>query len=160
MKNRELTKRLHRDYLKVYLITQLITNGVIFLLILAYMSIALWKEWTLMPVWISLAALLLSLVSFTWIIPRVKYARFRYELFEEEIEIKSGLIFISNVLVPMVRVQHVELGSGPLMRKFELASVSIVTAATTHEISGLKQEDAEQLKRKIGILARVDDEDE
>jgi hypothetical protein len=60
----------------------------------------------------------------------------------------------------MVRVQHVELESGPLMRKYDLASVSIVTAATTHRISGLKQPEAQQLKRRIGILAKVDDQDE
>lgn len=158
--DRALTKRLHLDYLKVYRITGLISNGVFFILIIAYMSVALWKDWTLIPVWICLALFILSLVLYTWVIPRVKYARFRYELFEEEIEIKSGLIFITNVLVPMVRVQHVELGSGPLMRKFDLASVSIVTAATTHQIVGLKQTDAEKLKRQIGILARVDDDNE
>lgn len=158
--DRALTKRLHLDYLKVYRITGLISNGVFFILIIAYMSVALWKDWTLIPVWIGLALFILSLVLYTWVIPRVKYARFRYELFEEEIEIKSGLIFITNVLVPMVRVQHVELGSGPLMRKFDLASVSIVTAATTHQIVGLKQTDAEKLKRQIGILARVDDDNE
>ncbi|MCU6712519.1 PH domain-containing protein [Paenibacillus sp. J5C_2022] len=158
--NRELTKRLHRDYMKVYRISELISNGIFLLLIIGYLIAALLLDWTLIPVWICLPLLAVSLIVFTWIVPKVKYARFRYELFEEELEIESGIIFISNVLVPMVRVQHVELGSGPLMRKYGLASVKVVTAATTHEISGLKREDAEALKRRIGVLAKVDDEDE
>lgn len=158
--NRQLTRRLHRDYITVYRISQLITHGIFLALIIAYTSIAIWQEWTLIPGWIAFAVFIVTIILFTWIIPVVKYNRFKYELFEDELEIQSGLIFISNVLVPMVRVQHVELESGPLMRKYELARVSIVTAATKHEISGLKQWEAEQLKRKIGILAKVDDEDE
>ncbi|MHA6480506.1 PH domain-containing protein [Paenibacillus sp. strain BS8-2] len=158
--NRELSKRLHRDYLKVYRISEYISNGIFLALILTYLGLALAFDWTLLPVWICAGLLALSLIIFTWIVPKVKYERFRFELFEEELEIESGIIFISNVLVPMVRVQHVELGSGPLMRKFDLASVSVVTAATTHKISGLKRADAEELKRSIGKLAKVDDSNE
>ena len=158
--DRELTRRLHQDYLKVYRINGMILDGIFLLIIVAYAIVAIWKEWTLIPLWISLPLLAISAILNLWIIPKIKYMRFRYELFDEELEIQSGMIFISNVLIPMVRVQHVEVGSGPLMRKFDLASVSIVTAATTHEISGLKQADAEKLKRQIGILARVDEENE
>lgn len=158
--NRQLTKRLHRDYIKVYQISELITHGIFLILIIAYFSFALWKDWTLVPGWIAVIIFVLTFVLFTWILPLMKFKRFQYELFDDELEIQSGLIFISNVLIPMVRVQHVELESGPLMRKYDLASVSIVTAATTHKISGLKQVEAQQLKRQIGLLAKVDDQDE
>ncbi|WP_054026790.1 PH domain-containing protein [Bacillus sp. FJAT-28004] len=158
--NRELTNRLHRDYITVYRISELITNGIFLVLIIAYFTCAMIWDWTLIPGWIALSIFVISFIMFTWVIPEMKYTRFSYELFDDELEIQSGLIFLSNVLVPMVRVQHVELESGPLMRKYDLASVSIVTAATTHRISGLKQSEAEQLKRKIGILAKVDDQDE
>ncbi|MGO4693848.1 PH domain-containing protein [Paenibacillus sp. 2TAB26] len=158
--NRKLTNRLHRDYITVYRISELITNGIFLALIIAYFSCATIWDWTLIPGWIALSIFAISFIMFTWVIPEMKYTRFSYELFDDELEIQSGLIFLSNVLVPMVRVQHVELESGPLMRKYDLASVSIVTAATTHRISGLKQTEAEQLKRKIGILAKVDDQDE
>ena len=160
MMDRELTRRLHRDYITVYRISGLITHGVFLVFVAAYFTCALIWDWTLLPGWIALAVFVASLVLYTWIIPQMMYARFQYELFDDELEIQSGLIFLSNVLVPMVRVQHVELESGPLMRKYDLASVSIVTAATTHRISGLKQEEAQLLKRRIGILAKVDDQDE
>ncbi|MGM0882049.1 MAG: PH domain-containing protein [Bacillota bacterium] len=158
--NRQLTKRLHRDYIKVYRISELIAHGIFLIFIIVYFIFATWKEWTLVPGWITLSIFCVTFILFTWIIPQLKYARFQYELFDDELEIQSGFIFLSNVLVPMVRVQHVELESGPLMRKYDLASVSVVTAATTHRISGLKQAEAQQLKRRIGILAKVDDQDE
>lgn len=158
--NRALTKRLHPDYLKADRLKESISNAVFALLIAAYWIVAKWQEWTLIPVWVCLALLLPSLIIFTWLVPKVHFERFRYELFQEELEIQSGLIFISNVLVPMVKVQHVEMESGPILRKFGLAKVLIVTAATTHKISGLKLEDAERLKQRIGVLARVDEKDE
>src|SRR4030095_7130030 len=158
--NRELTKRLHRDYITVYRITELITNGIFLALIIAYFTMAFIWDWTLIPGWIALSIFVVTVVLYTWIIPGMMVSRFQYELFDDELEIQSGLIFLSNVLVPMVRVQHVELESGPLMRKYDLASLSIVTAATTHRIRGLKQSEAQLLKRQIGILAKVDDQDE
>ncbi|WP_138755181.1 PH domain-containing protein [Paenibacillus sinopodophylli] len=158
--NRELTKRLHRDYVKVYRISELISNGIFLAFIIAYFICASIWEWTLLPGWIALFICAVSLVLFTWIFPQITYKRFQYELFENELEIQSGLVFISNVLIPMVRVQHVELESGPLMRKYDLASVSVVTAATTHKISGLKLGEAQQLKLRIGSLAKVDEQDE
>ncbi|WP_169089492.1 PH domain-containing protein [Paenibacillus sp. PL91] len=158
--DRELTKRLHRDYITVYRITELITNGIFLALIIAYFTLAIIWDWTLIPGWIALFIFIITAILFTWTFPKMMATRFQYELFEDEIEIQTGLIFLKNVLVPMVRVQHVELESGPLMRKYDLASVSIVTAATTHQIKGLKQSEAQLLKRQIGILAKVDDKDE
>jgi membrane protein YdbS with pleckstrin-like domain len=158
--DRELTQRLHRDYITVYRISGLITHGIFFVFIALYFVFSLMWEWTLWPGWIALSIFIITFILFTWIIPQMIYNRFQYELFEDELEIQKGLIFLSNVLVPMVRVQHVELESGPLMRKYELASVSIVTAATTHKISGLKLTEAQKLKRRIGVLAKVDDQDE
>ncbi len=158
--NRTLTKRLALDYLKVYRISALIWNGALLSLIVFYIVWALWADWTLIPAWGAMGLLVVSLVLFVWVIPSVKYARFRYELFEEELEIQSGIIFITNVLVPMSRVQHVEVESGPLMRRYNLASVSVVTAATTHTIQGLTSDDADGLKRRIGMLARVEESHE
>lgn len=158
--NRPLTKRLDRDYITVYRISLLITHTVFYMLVLAYLIVGELKGWTLTPGWIALGAVTVSAILFVALIPEWKYQRFQYELFEEELEIQSGFIFIKNVLVPMVRVQHVELESGPLMRKYGLASLEVVTAATTHRISGLKQIEAQQLKRRIGLLAKVDDQDE
>ncbi|GGG81290.1 PH domain-containing protein [Paenibacillus radicis (ex Gao et al. 2016)] len=158
--NRPLSRRLDQDYITVYRISSLITHSIGYALIIAYTALAGSNQWTFLPAWIALAVVTLSAVWFTWFIPLWKYRSFQYELFDEELELASGIIFKKNVLIPMVRVQHVELESGPLMRKYKLASVKVVTAATTHEISGLKQDEASDLKRQIGLLAKVDDQDD
>jgi len=155
---RELARKLHPDYVKASKVSSVISHAVILLLVLGWLAFALWKDWTLVPVWIAGGVVLLSFVVYTWIVPVYEYRSFSFEVFEEEIEIKSGIIFHSNILVPMVRVQHIEVGSGPVMRKYKLASVTIVTAATKHEIKGLVKDEAESLKQHIGELAKVDEQ--
>jgi len=158
--NRTLTQRLHPDYLRVSRISAWITLAILLLATGVYFALASWNGWTYVPGWVALGVLAVLSVLFIWIVPTVLYRHFAFEVFEEELEIESGLIFISNVLVPMTRVQHVELETGPLMRKFGLAEVTVVTAATKHRIKGLAKADAERLKRRIGVLAKVVDADE
>jgi len=155
---RELAHRLHQDYIKASKLSNVIFHVVLLLLIGGWFAFAIWKDWTLIPVWITGGIVLLSFIVFTWIYPNYEYRSFSFEVFEEEIEIQSGIIFRSNILIPMVRVQHVEVGSGPIMRKYKLASITVVTAATKHEIKGIHQEEAEALKLRIGELAKVDEQ--
>ncbi|WP_145453348.1 PH domain-containing protein, partial [Staphylococcus epidermidis] len=62
-------------------------------------------------------------------------------------------------LVPMVRVQHVDTSQGPILKKYDLATVSISTAATVHEIPTVDIQEAEELRRSISALARVAEDD-
>jgi len=158
--NRELSQKLHSDYVKASKLSSYITHGIFLLLIIVILVIVLINDWTMIPIYIVGAVWLLSSLIFTYIVPAYVYRSFSFEVFEEELEIQSGIWFRSNVLVPMNRVQHVEVGSGPIMRKYELASLKVVTAAKEHVISGLHQSKAEALKIQIGELAKVDERHE
>jgi len=112
--------------------------------------------------WIPAAGLILSIICtyiFVFRIPKIRWKRWRYEVFEQEIYIQHGLLIVTQTLVPMVRVQHVDTKQGPILKKYNLASVTISTAATTHVIPALLEEDAAELRDRISALARVDDND-
>ncbi|MDR0357296.1 MAG: PH domain-containing protein [Clostridiales Family XIII bacterium] len=91
--------------------------------------------------------------------PRVRYARWRYELLPDEIDIMEGLFFITRTIIPMVRVQFTDTTQGPIMRAFGLSSVKIVTAGGEKVIPGLTSERAEYLRDKIADLAKIAKED-
>lgn len=114
------------------------------------------------PIWISIVAIILFLF-FTYFIvflfPTLRWKRWRYEVREQEIELQHGIFVIKRTLIPMVRVQHVDTQQGPILRKYNLASVTISTAATVHEIPALDLEEAEEMRTSISKLARVADED-
>jgi uncharacterized protein len=112
--------------------------------------------------WITVAAAIIWLIFFLvtiFVIPNIRHRVWRYEVHEHEIDLQYGLFVIKRVLVPMVRVQHVDTHQGPLLRKYQLASIEISTAATKHEIPALDLEEADILRDRISKLARVTEDD-
>ncbi|MEK4520566.1 PH domain-containing protein [Psychrobacillus sp. FSL W7-1457] len=105
------------------------------------------------------AVVLLFGYLFIYLFPKVRWSRWRYEVRDQEIELQHGLFVVKRTLVPMVRVQHVDTEQGPILRKYDLSSITISTAATSHTIPALITEEADELRGRISVLARVAEED-
>lgn len=93
------------------------------------------------------------------IVPNVRWDILSYEVRDHEIEIQTGLFIVKRTIIPIIRVQHVDLKQGPLIKKKNLANIDITTAATTHTIPLLRSKDADELRLKISELARMAKED-
>ncbi|GGM19170.1 UPF0699 transmembrane protein YdbS [Paraliobacillus quinghaiensis] len=94
-----------------------------------------------------------------FIIPKLRWRRWRYQIYDQEIYIQHGILIVNRTLVPMIRVQHVDTKQGPILKKYGLASLTISTAATTHEIPALLEDEAYALRDQISELARVEQDD-
>jgi uncharacterized protein len=92
------------------------------------------------------------------LVPELRWARWRYEVRDEEIDLRHGTVRITRTLVPMLRVQHVDTTQGPLDQALGLATVVVHTAAGTTTIPALTQGDAGRLRDRIAALARTADE--
>lgn len=100
-----------------------------------------------------------AIFVFIYLIPKLRYRRWRYEIYEQEIYIQHGILIVTRTVIPMIRVQHVDTEQGPILKMYKLATVSISTAATIHEIPALLEEDASSLRDRISTLAMVDEDD-
>ncbi|MFD1038372.1 PH domain-containing protein [Virgibacillus byunsanensis] len=147
------------DAIKAWKITAAIYVGVLWILTIAHIVVSIIFDWPLWYVFISILISVLCTYLFVFLFPKLRWKRWRYEVFEQEIYIQHGILIVSRTLVPMIRVQHVDTKQGPILKKFQLASVTISTAATTHEIPALLEEDASELRDRISALARVDEDD-
>lgn len=98
-------------------------------------------------------------VMFAFIIPPIRYARWRYEISDDFLEIMTGIIWKKRTVIPFIRVQNTDTKQGPLMRMFGLSSVTVSTAAGEHEIPGLDVQVADDLRNRAAELARVARED-
>lgn len=117
---------------------------------------ASWALIALMAMIILFAALaVLCLI----ILPPIRYARWRYQLSDDFLDIAKGIIWKQRIIVPFIRVQNTDTRQGPIMRAFGLASVTVATAAGEHEIPGLGLTEAEMLRDKAAELARIARED-
>lgn len=157
--NHQPKNQISRKGLTVWRLYGSIETLVIALVVAGFWALTYFFDW---PAW--LYALYIGLVvvaAFTliFLFPKIRWQRWRYEVREQEIELQHGLFIVRRTLVPMVRVQHVDTAQGPILRKYNLAEISISTAATTHTIPALVTEEADELRARISVLARVAEDD-
>lgn len=111
-----------------------------------------------LPVWLPpvlVAALGVGIVA---LVPRLRWRRWRYEVREDEIDLRAGLWTIRRTLVPIRRVQHVDTETSLLQTFFDLATVTFHTAAGATEIPALKRAEAERVRSRVAELARTRDD--
>ena len=104
--------------------------------------------WVVLACAVVLAVQLVCLV----VVPRISYRRWRYEVTNTDVLVRSGLIVVTTSVIPMVRVQHVETTQGPILKANGLASVTITTAGSKFEIPGLASAEAETLRDQVAVL--------
>ncbi|MFR3273724.1 MAG: PH domain-containing protein [Slackia sp.] len=86
-------------------------------------------SWAWIVVAAMTAAWLVALVVMVGILPPVRHIRWRYEVGENELDISRGIIWRVRFVIPFVRVQNTDTKQGPILRMFDLASVTVSTAA-------------------------------
>ena len=104
-------------------------------------------------------AWVVALVVMVGILPPIRHMRWRYEVGENELDIARGIIWRARFVIPFVRVQNTDTKQGPILRMFNLASVTVSTAAGEHVIPGLAFEEADMLRDRIATQARLAQED-
>jgi len=152
-------KRISELGLKVWRITAAIYSLILWSIAISIGVLVYVFDWS---IWFTISAaglVLLLTVMNVFVIPSIRWRRWRYEVREQEIELQHGVFIITRTLVPMVRVQHVDTVQGPILRKYDLASIQISTAATRHEIPAIDLQEAEELRHAISKLARVAEDD-
>lgn len=155
----EPQKKISERALPVWRISGAINSIFALLICGGIIALTMIFEW---PTWLIAVAIILFIVEAYFVIylfPLLKWKRWRYEVREQEIELQQGIFIVKRTLVPMIRVQHVDTRQGPILRKYNLATVTVSTAATVHEIPALELEEAEEMRVFISRLARVADED-
>ncbi|MPZ16396.1 MAG: PH domain-containing protein [Luteitalea sp.] len=86
------------------------------------------------------------------------YAHTSYTVTPGGCEIRRGVVWRQVINVPRSRIQHTDVTQGPLQRVFELATLVLYTAGTTHAqigLSGVAFRPAMAIRQYL--LQRVDD---
>jgi membrane protein YdbS with pleckstrin-like domain len=105
--------------------------------------------------WVAAA---LAAVVAVGVVPELRWRRWRWEVREQEIDIRRGTVAVTRTLVPMLRVQHVDTKRDLLQQSLGLATVVFHTAAGANEIPALTVAEAAQVRDRIAELARTADE--
>ena len=92
-------------------------------------------------------------------VPQRIYARLGYRLSERLLQVVRGWMFHVDTVVPLVRVQHIDVTRGPIEKMFGVATLVVHTAGTHNSIvtlPGLAPERAGQIRDIIREHVRTD----
>lgn len=119
--------------------------GVPVLIVLLVLAVVVWPGF-----WVGVAVVLLALGWGAWVIRR-QVPAITWAEGAEELVVRRGRMFRTLVSVPYGRLQFVDVQSGPLERRFDMATVELHTAspASRGQIPGLPTAEAEALRERL-----------
>ncbi len=109
------------------------------------------------PAWAAVGAFWLAVLAWGWVMLGRNWRSWRYAERSDDLLISRGVLWREQTVVPYGRMQLVEVTSGPLERRFGLASVQLHTAAaaTDARIPGLVPAEAERLRDRLTALGEA-----
>ena len=96
--------------------------------------------------------LLLPLAYIAFLSPGRRYRAWGYEMDFEELRVRRGVWTRIETVVPLARIQHIDVSQGPLERAFGVCRLILHTAGTLHSqvvVPGLARNDAEAMRDSI-----------
>ena len=108
-----------------------------------------------------LASVLVPLLALSSILaaPQRIYRRLGYRLSGNRLQVVRGWVFHTDTIVPLVRVQHLDVSRGPVEKLFGTAALVVHTAGTHNSIvtvPGLAPERAAEMRDIIREHVRSD----
>lgn len=103
-----------------------------------------------LPIWVLSLIVLGMGLSMIWAVADAR--RRRWALREQDVLYRSGVLWHSMVILPVVRIQHVEVSAGPVERWFDLQRIKCFTAGgmmTDLVLIGLQRNDADRVRQHL-----------
>ena len=105
--------------------------------------------------WVVLAVTIILVA----VVPGRRAARWRWRLDDEELDLRRGLLTEVRTIVPVARIQHVDVRRTAIAQIAGVAAVVVHTAAGATEIPALTDGDAALVRDRIAGLIRTPEED-
>ncbi len=96
-----------------------------------------------------------ALALAVWLVlvaPARRYRRWGYSFGGDRLRVVQGWLFHHDTVVPLGRIQHIDVHQGPLMRRWGLAALTVHTAGNhgaSISLPGLKLAEAEAMREAI-----------
>lgn len=126
--------------------------AVVVLAVLVYDVVQLFDPGRWLPFGVRTGLALLIGGLLTVALPRLRYRFWRFDLRPEELYLERGIWNRVRTIVPLRRIQHLDVSQDVLERNFALGRLIVHTAGTRSSdvvLPGLRYEDAERLRDEV-----------
>jgi membrane protein YdbS with pleckstrin-like domain len=108
---------------------------------------------TVLP-WLVLAVALTAIA----VVPTLRWCRWRWRLDDDELDLRHGALTEIRTIVPVARIQHVDVRRSFTAQIVGVAAVVVHTAAGTTEIPALPDGEAALVRDRLAGLIRTPDD--
>lgn len=154
----EPTRRIEKSYISMSRLASLLSHGIVLIILgVLYVFGARygWVNWVQYTI---IILIIIDILIGFWeltIGPTLAYKYRRYEVTPHFVQIRDGRLQLVHQVIPMTRIDYVELQQGPIMRKYGLYTIEIGTISSNQNLIGLNQEVAYKLRDEISEYARI-----
>ncbi|HAR6177865.1 PH domain-containing protein [Staphylococcus pseudintermedius] len=131
-------EKMSESGLKVMRFAALIMSAIIALLFIGAIVLGYflaWDRFVIALIIILAIVLLLQLIIDVWLKPIYKYRTFGYTYDSHIVTVRKGFIMIKQTRIPTFRIQNVDFKEGWLMRKYQLATLTLSTAGGNVDVT-------------------------
>jgi hypothetical protein len=139
---------------KVWRIRILISGTIATLAGAAYDVLNLFDTERFLPLGLATLSALVVFGLSSWLLPKFRYRFWRFSLTDEELFLERGIFNRVTTIVPLRRVQHMDVSQDVIEREFSLGNLVVYTAGTRGSqvvLPGLQFDEAEQLRERIKL---------
>lgn len=129
-----------------------LTSAIIVLGVLTFEVTQLFDNERSLPFGILTGLVLVLFVAMTVILPRLSYRFWRFDLSAEELYLERGIFNRVRTIVPLRRIQHLDVSQDLFERNFDLGKLIVHTAGTRSSdvvLPGLDIAEAERLRDQV-----------
>jgi uncharacterized protein len=101
---------------------------------------------------------ILGVVVAALVVPALRLSRWRWRLDDDELDLRYGTLTEIRTIVPVARIQHVDIRRSLWAQIVGVAAVVVHTAAGTTEIPALTDGDAALVRDRLAGLIRTPDD--
>ena len=105
-----------------------------------------------LPPFIITGGVVALLIILALVLPRIQYKRWRYSIRPDDVLISYVVIWRVRRCIPRLRIQHVEISSGPFQRMLGIVSLNLYTAGVmgaVGHIPGITAPQAERIRAQL-----------
>ena len=126
--------------------------AVLLTIVLVFDLAGIAKAERVVPLGVMTLSVLLLGSTYAVVLPPLRYRFWRYELRDEELALTRGIWNRVHTIVPLRRIQHLDVSQDVIERNFELGRLIVHTAGTQGSsvvVPGLNFEEAERLRSEV-----------
>lgn len=123
--------------------------GAILIAVLFYEVTHLFDEDGWLPPFVLAGVVLVAGLAVSLVVPRLRYRYWRFDLRPEELYLERGILNRVRTIVPLRRIQHLDVSQDILEREFDLGKLIVHTAGARSSdvvLPGLRMDEAEHLR--------------